>query len=147
LRGIFPLAAYEETGFDRADTEEIKRFRRERAGDGDETAFRKYFRHNHTRTQSCALVLSGLLGFLDLKPFVVVTKLETIKAQAQPSDSHTLALRNRWLEDVALTTLTSEAGKAAVPGWGEMAPLKADLPHEQVSPSKMTERHRASGEA
>jgi hypothetical protein len=109
--------------------------------------FAKYFRRDHTRTQSCALVLSGLLGFLDLKPFVVVTKLETIKAQGQPSDSHTLALRNRWLEDVALTTLISEAGKAAVPGWGETAPRKADLPHEQVSPSKMTERHRASGEA
>jgi rubrerythrin len=46
LRGIFPLAAYEEMGFDRADIEEIKRFRRERAAGGDETAFRKYFRRD-----------------------------------------------------------------------------------------------------
>ena len=46
LRGIFPLAAYEEMGFDRGDIEEIKRFRRERAAGGDETAFRKYFRRD-----------------------------------------------------------------------------------------------------
>jgi len=46
LRGIFPLAAYEEMGFDQADIEEIKRFRRERAAGGDETAFRKYFRRD-----------------------------------------------------------------------------------------------------
>jgi hypothetical protein len=46
LRGIFPLAAYEEMGFDRRDIEEIKRFRRERAAGGDETAFRKYFRRD-----------------------------------------------------------------------------------------------------
>src|SRR3954465_1025339 len=46
LRGIFPLAAYEELGFDRAEIEEIKRFRRERAAGGDETAFRKYFRRD-----------------------------------------------------------------------------------------------------
>jgi len=46
LRGIFPLAAYEDMGFDRADIEEIKRFRRERAAGGDETAFRKYFRRD-----------------------------------------------------------------------------------------------------
>src|SRR5215471_4017558 len=46
LRGIFPLSAYEEMGFDQADIEEIKRFRRERAAGGDETAFRKYFRRD-----------------------------------------------------------------------------------------------------
>ena len=46
LRGIFPLAAYEEMGFDRADIDEIKRFRRERAAGGEETAFRKYFRRD-----------------------------------------------------------------------------------------------------
>ena len=46
LRGIFPLAAYEEMGFDQADIDEIKRFRRERAAGGDETAFRKYFRRD-----------------------------------------------------------------------------------------------------
>jgi rubrerythrin len=46
LRGIFPLAAYEEMGFDRADIEEIKHLRRERAAGGDETAFRKYFRRD-----------------------------------------------------------------------------------------------------
>src|SRR5215471_18458501 len=46
LRGIFPLGAYEEMGFDEAEIEEIKRFRRERAAGGDETAFRKYFRRD-----------------------------------------------------------------------------------------------------
>src|SRR5215469_10879988 len=46
LRGIFPLAAYEEMGFGRADIDEIKLLRRERAAGGDETAFRKYFRRD-----------------------------------------------------------------------------------------------------
>ena len=49
LTGIFPLPAYEEMGFDRADIAEIKKLRRERAAGGDETAFRKYFRRDlHT---------------------------------------------------------------------------------------------------
>ncbi len=49
LTGIFPLPAYEEMGFSRADIEEIKRLRRERAAGGDETAFRKFFRRDlHT---------------------------------------------------------------------------------------------------
>src|ERR1700761_6246818 len=46
LCGIFPLAAYEELGFDRADIDEIKHLRREGAAGGDETAFRKYFRRD-----------------------------------------------------------------------------------------------------
>ncbi len=46
LRGIFPLAAYEEMGFTPAEIEQIKRFRRERAAGGDETAFRKFFRRD-----------------------------------------------------------------------------------------------------
>jgi hypothetical protein len=46
LRGIFPLAAYEELGFSRGDIDEIRRLRRERAAGGDETAFRKYFRRD-----------------------------------------------------------------------------------------------------
>jgi hypothetical protein len=46
LRGIFPLAAYEDMGFDQTDIEEIRRFRRERAAGGEETAFRKYFRRD-----------------------------------------------------------------------------------------------------
>jgi hypothetical protein len=33
-------------GFDKADIEEIKRYRRERAAGGDETAFRKFFRRD-----------------------------------------------------------------------------------------------------
>jgi rubrerythrin len=49
LTGIFPLHAYEEMGFSRADIEEIKRLRRERAAGGAETAFRKFFRRDlHT---------------------------------------------------------------------------------------------------
>ncbi len=46
LRGIFPLAAYEEMGFVRAEIDEIRQLRRERAAGGDETAFRKYFRRD-----------------------------------------------------------------------------------------------------
>ena len=46
LGGLFPLAAYEEMGFGKSDIDEIKRFRRERAAGGDETAFRKYFRRD-----------------------------------------------------------------------------------------------------
>ena len=46
LRGIFPLAAYEEMGFDQADIEEIRQYRRDRAAGGEETAFRKYFRRD-----------------------------------------------------------------------------------------------------
>jgi 1,2-phenylacetyl-CoA epoxidase catalytic subunit len=46
LRGIFPLAAYEEIGFTRAEIDEIRQLRRERAAGGDETAFRKYFRRD-----------------------------------------------------------------------------------------------------
>jgi rubrerythrin len=49
LTGIFPQPAYEEMGFSRADIDEIKRLRRERAAGGDETAFRKFFRRDlHT---------------------------------------------------------------------------------------------------
>jgi hypothetical protein len=49
LTGIFPLPAYEEMGFSRAEIDEIKRLRRERAAGGDEMAFRKFFRRDlHT---------------------------------------------------------------------------------------------------
>jgi rubrerythrin len=46
LGGIFPLSAYQEMGFAKAELDEIKQFRRERAAGGDETAFRKYFRRD-----------------------------------------------------------------------------------------------------
>ena len=46
LRGIFPLAAYQEAGFSRGEIEEIRQLRRERAAGGDETAFRKFFRRD-----------------------------------------------------------------------------------------------------
>ncbi len=49
LTGIFPLPAYEEMGFSRAEIGEIKQLRRERAAGGDEAAFRKFFRRDlHT---------------------------------------------------------------------------------------------------
>ena len=49
LTGIFPQPAYEDMGFSRAEIDEIKRLRRERAAGGDETAFRKFFRRDlHT---------------------------------------------------------------------------------------------------
>jgi hypothetical protein len=46
LRGIFPLGAYQDMGFDRSDIEEIRQLRRQRAAGGDETAFRKFFRRD-----------------------------------------------------------------------------------------------------
>jgi rubrerythrin len=46
LRGIFPLAAYEDMGFTPAEIEEIRQLRRARAAGGEETAFRKYFRRD-----------------------------------------------------------------------------------------------------
>ena len=46
LRGIFPLAAYEDMAFARADIETIRQFRRTRAAGGEETAFRKFFRRD-----------------------------------------------------------------------------------------------------
>src|SRR6266571_2597638 len=46
LRGIFPLAAYEEMGFGKADIETIRQYRRDRAAGGEETAFRKFFRRD-----------------------------------------------------------------------------------------------------
>ena len=42
----YPLAAYEDMGFDRSDIEEIRQLRRQRAAGGDETAFRKFFRRD-----------------------------------------------------------------------------------------------------
>ena len=46
LRGIFPLAAYEDMGFAKADIDTIRQFRRTRAAGGEETAFRKFFRRD-----------------------------------------------------------------------------------------------------
>ena len=46
LAGTFPLAVYQEIGMSKAELDELKRFRRERAAGGDETAFRKYFRRD-----------------------------------------------------------------------------------------------------
>ena len=46
LAGTFALPVYQELGFGKAELDEIKQFRRERAAGGDETAFRKYFRRD-----------------------------------------------------------------------------------------------------
>ena len=46
LGGTFALPVYQELGFGKAELDEIKSFRRERAAGGDETAFRKYFRRD-----------------------------------------------------------------------------------------------------
>jgi rubrerythrin len=46
LAGTFPLAVYQEIGMSKAELDELKQFRRERAAGGDETAFRKYFRRD-----------------------------------------------------------------------------------------------------
>ena len=46
MRGLFPTTAYEEMNFSRAEIEQIKLLRRERAAGGEETAFKKYFRRD-----------------------------------------------------------------------------------------------------
>jgi rubrerythrin len=46
LAGTFPLAVYQEIGMSKAELDELKQFRRERAAGGDETAFRKFFRRD-----------------------------------------------------------------------------------------------------
>src|SRR6266536_1491627 len=46
LRGIFPLAAYQDMEFARPEIEEIRQLRRQRAAGGDETALRKFFRRD-----------------------------------------------------------------------------------------------------
>jgi rubrerythrin len=46
LGGTFPLAVYQDMGLSKAELDEVKQFRRERAAGGDETAFRKYFRRD-----------------------------------------------------------------------------------------------------
>ena len=46
LSGIFPQPAYEDMGFSRAEIDEIRRLRRDRAAGGEETAFRKFFRRD-----------------------------------------------------------------------------------------------------
>ena len=49
IRGIFPLVAYQEMGFSKAEIEEIRQLRRERAAGGAETAFRECYRRDlHT---------------------------------------------------------------------------------------------------
>src|SRR5207248_1179477 len=55
LRGIFPLAAYEEMGFGKADIETIRQYRRDRDAGREETAFRKFFRPD---------LLQGLVRYL-----------------------------------------------------------------------------------
>src|SRR4030095_6592875 len=46
LGGIFPLGAYQEMGFGKAELDEVKQFPRERAAACEQTAFRKYFRRD-----------------------------------------------------------------------------------------------------
>jgi hypothetical protein len=46
LTGLFPLAAFEDMGYSKAEIDEIRRYRRERAAGGEETAFRKFFRRD-----------------------------------------------------------------------------------------------------
>jgi rubrerythrin len=46
LTGLFPLPVFQELGYTKADLEEIKQLRRQRAAGGEETAFRKFFRRD-----------------------------------------------------------------------------------------------------
>lgn len=46
LGGTFPLAVYQEIGMSKAELDELKQFRRNRAAGGDETVFRKFFRRD-----------------------------------------------------------------------------------------------------
>jgi ferritin-like protein len=61
LTGFFPLEAYQDMGFGRAEIEEIKTYRRETAASNDYAPFRKYFRKDMHGSMVTNLARLGLL--------------------------------------------------------------------------------------
>ena len=62
LTGFFPLEAYEDSGFSRAQIEEVKRYRRETAARNDYAPFRKYFKRDMHSSMVANLARIGLLS-------------------------------------------------------------------------------------
>ncbi len=46
LTGFFPLEAYQDLGFSRAQIDEVRRYRRDAAAQNDYAAYRKFFRRD-----------------------------------------------------------------------------------------------------
>jgi para-aminobenzoate N-oxygenase AurF len=61
LTGFFPLEAYEDMGFSRAEIAEIKAYRRQTAANNDYAPFRKYFRRDMHGAMVANLARLGLL--------------------------------------------------------------------------------------
>ena len=62
LTGFFPLEAYRDMGFSRAEIDEVRAYRRDAAGRNDYAAFRKLFRRDLHASMVNNLVRLGLLG-------------------------------------------------------------------------------------
>jgi ferritin-like protein len=61
LTGFFPLEAYQDAGFSRAQIDEIRTYRRETAARNDYAAYRKYFRRDMHAAMVQNLARLGLL--------------------------------------------------------------------------------------
>jgi hypothetical protein len=61
LTGFFPAEAYEDMGFNAAEMQEIRRYRRETAASNDYAPFRKYFRKDMHGSMVANLARLGLL--------------------------------------------------------------------------------------
>jgi len=61
LTGFFPLEAYEDVGFSRAQIEEAKRYRRDVAARNDYAPFRKLFKRDMHASMVANLARLGLL--------------------------------------------------------------------------------------
>jgi P-aminobenzoate N-oxygenase AurF len=61
LTGFFPLEAYQDVGFSRAQIDEVRRYRRDAAARHDYAAYRKYFRRDMHTSMVNNLARLGLL--------------------------------------------------------------------------------------
>jgi hypothetical protein len=61
LTGFFPLEAYRDVGFSRAQIEEVRTYRRDTAARNDYAAFRKFFRRDMHASMVSNLARIGLL--------------------------------------------------------------------------------------
>ena len=61
LTGFFPLEAYQDAGFSRAQIDEVRRHRREVAAQNDYAVYRKYFRRDMHAAMVNNLARIGLL--------------------------------------------------------------------------------------
>ncbi|MGH7820967.1 MAG: hypothetical protein ACREQ9_14475, partial [Candidatus Binatia bacterium] len=62
LTGFFPMEAYRDVGFSRAEIDEVRSYRRDAAGRKDYAGYRKVFRRDMHASMVNNLVRLGLLG-------------------------------------------------------------------------------------